>query len=131
MLERTGVASVDEFGDKIQALLDTLDAVATPLVKKKARIMKLSRFRYRKNVNLKHVLLGTFAHLGSHIEGDFVKIKLKITDEAPFLDADFKAVKNCDDSAEAIIEFLLYIVEGIKALADNAADLINSSIEIG
>lgn len=57
-IDKTEVASVDEFGEKLQALLDTLKEIAKPYMEKKRQILELTNFRGKRHITMRHILLG-------------------------------------------------------------------------
>ena len=131
-IEITGIASVDEFGGKLQALLDSLKEIATPYIQKKTQILNLTKFNAKRFVTLRHVLIGMFLYAGANLPNqDFSRINMQFTEDSPYVEATLSTAPNCNECAQALTMYSEFIKEAGVALLTKAEDMVKQSIEIG
>lgn len=102
-IEVTGVASVDDFGSKIQELLDSVKEIGKPYLEKKDQILELTKFKGKKNVTMRHVILGMFVFAGSNIPNhDFTRLNIKFTEDSPYVQATLSTAPKSEDCDKAL-----------------------------
>lgn len=101
-IDSTGIACVDEFGEKLKALLETLKEIGKPYMEKKRQIMQLTKFSGKRQVTMRHVLVGIVVQ-GAGNASDVRSMGLKFTSDSPYISApNLDSVPNCSDSAKAL-----------------------------
>eukprot|EP00347_Sterkiella_histriomuscorum_P006763 403351521 len=128
-MKRVGVASVDEFVDKCNELVESFGDIVDPLSERNEKIMRLAGFKNTKHATIKHALVGLFLSFAAAAQGDMNKLKIKFEDSPPYIKASLHGVST-EDLIECFEEFSKYITDLEAILLDKLPALVQSSMAL-
>ena len=84
-MKKIGVASVDDFIEKVNDLVDQFSQIVDPVMESNAKILELVGFKPVPFATIEHALVGMFLTFGVAMKGDYKKLGITFEDKSPYV----------------------------------------------